>query len=241
MSVFCLIINKMYLSKIIILIILILIKMNHNILSIDIGVKHLSLVLTEVNKITNTIIEIKNIELVDITLYTHNTIHEEDCQLHHTKTFFDWLSHIVQEYKYYFEESEIILIERQPPQGFVVVEQILFGFFRDKSILLAPNSVHKFHNFQQLDYDQRKIASEIISLPYLTEDLRIKLKTLDRAHDITDGILQLLFYLNRERIKEEINILDNELIKMDLELKEVQITPLQKSLNDLEKYRYKPT
>lgn len=210
-------------------------QVDKTILSIDIGVQHLSLVLSTITPV-GKIQEIRSIDLVNITQYTHTKCTQEECTLYHTKTFFDWLRHVVQEYNHLFEQADVILIERQPPMGFVVVEQILFGFYRDKAVLVAPNSVHAYHNFQNLDYEQRKTASEIISLPYLSTELLERIKTFDRAHDVTDAILQLLYYLNKTQPKE-VSIPKDQLKEEQL----IHDPPqsVDQCINYLEKFRYK--
>jgi hypothetical protein len=54
----------------------------------------------------------------------------------------------MERYNEIFNKANFILIERQPLNGFVAVEQIIFGCWREKSILISPNSVHKFFNMK---------------------------------------------------------------------------------------------
>lgn len=204
------------------------------ILSIDVGVIHLSLVLCRVDSKDGKLLEVCSTNLVNIKEYTHTTISKEECTLPHTKTFFDWLRHMVQENSFLFEKADIILIERQPPAGWVVVEQILYGFFRDKTVLLSPNSVHCFHKFQGLDYDQRKTASEIIATPYLSEELQKQVYNFDRAHDVSDAILQLLYFLDKNKEKEK-----KECVPLPpLPSLPPPLTNFQSCLTQLERYRY---
>jgi len=165
------------------------------VLIIDIGVKHLGLCLALINQ-DYTFSEIVDINLIDITNYTHNNNCIINCELYHTKTFYDWLTHVFVEHTC-FDESDIILIERQPPLGFCVVEQIIFGKYRYKSHLINPRNVHKFLGITNLDYENRKIFSEKKGSQYLSTELLCQLKTYNRQHDITDAICMLLYWLNK--------------------------------------------
>ena len=170
------------------------------ILSIDIGIQHLAMVLSS----ASTKYEFKEIvwmELVDITVFTC----DKNCKLHHDKTFADWMLHILEKYFNIFDQATHILIERQPPQGLVVIEQILFGSWRDKSILISPNSVHKHFSIGDIDYENRKIASVNISKKYIhSETLQTQLNNCDRMHDISDCILFTIFWLSKK--KEQLDI-----------------------------------
>ena len=89
------------------------------ILSIDIGIQHLAMVLSS----TTTDYHFQEIiwmELTDITVFTC----DKNCKLHHDKTFADWMLHILEKYYNIFNQATHILIERQPPQGLVVLSLI---------------------------------------------------------------------------------------------------------------------
>jgi hypothetical protein len=204
------------------------------VLSIDIGIQHLGMVLTKISP-DYTFTEILWIELVDITVFTCD---RSTCKLYHDKTFIDWTSHILQKYKDIFHKATYVLIERQPPQGLVVVEQILFGATRDKATLVAPNSVHKFFGIGQYDYDYRKIASVNISRRYIPETLQKKLGGYDRMHDISDCILFTLFWCQKKKEAAEIEILKT---RREQAFKKVKHR-LGMSLDDFfDMYRYIPT
>ena len=205
-------------------------KKKKRILSIDIGVHNLALVESE----DSTILFI---DLVDITIFAHKTVPEDECQLYHAKTFFDWVQHVVQEYTYLFERVDVILIERQPPGGFTVIEQLLFGFYRNKAVLISPNSVHAFHSFQKLDYEQRKVAAMIVALPYLTIEQREHLNTFDRQHDVADAITQLLYYLHKTEDDEKMEKKE-EIIDMVVETEVIKGTSIP--MSSLDKYIYIP-
>lgn len=204
------------------------------VLSIDIGIQHLGMVLSSISK-DYTFQEILWMELVDITVFTCDRL---TCKLHHDKTFIDWISHLLEKYTEVFERADYVLIERQPPQGLVAVEQILFGCMRDKSVLISPNSVHKFFGIGQYDYDTRKLACVNISRKYISPIFHKKLQTCDRIHDICDCILFTIFWCQKQKLDLEIKILKE---RREVAFKKVN-NRLGMSLDDFfDMYRYIPT
>jgi hypothetical protein len=169
------------------------------VLSIDIGIQHLGMVLTYLNQ-EYEFKEIVWMELIDITVFSC----DKECKLYHEKTFVDWIAHVVHKYYNIFQSASVILIERQPPQGLVVIEQILFGCFREKSILISPNSIHKFFDIGNLDYDTRKIAVVNLTRKYIQPQLQLQLEKYDRKHDICDAILFTIFWSKKQRESLEI-------------------------------------
>ena len=95
------------------------------VLSVDIGVLHLGISVTTLDEDYN-VIDIIWIDLIDITQFKHEYgVSRNKCKLYHTKTFCDWLNHTYQENFEFFNMADFILVERQPPMGFVVVEQLI--------------------------------------------------------------------------------------------------------------------
>jgi hypothetical protein len=178
----------------------------YSVLSIDIGVLHLGISLTLLDEEYN-LVEIIWIDLIDITKFDHKWgPKKENCQLYHTKTFCDWLNHTYQENMDFFDKADFILVERQPPMGFVVIEQLILSRWRDKTILISPNSMHKYFNIGYYDYEKRKeytekIAKMNISDPSLLEQL----ECYDRSHDIADSVCIMLYWINKKQneYKEE--------------------------------------
>lgn len=174
---------------------------NHSycVLSIDIGVINLGISLTILDEEYN-IQDITWIDLIDITNFVHERgPKKEDCTLSHTKTFCDWLNHVFQENIDIFEKADYILIERQPPQGFVVIEQLIFSRWREKAILISPNSMHSYFKIGHLDYDQRKDAVDKIARMKITNpELLEQIDFYHRSHDIADSICLMLFWTNKQ-------------------------------------------
>lgn len=174
------------------------VEKTYKVLSIDVGVIHLGISLSILNE-DFTLKEIVWVDNIDITKYKHTKCSVDKCKLYHTKTFYDWIEHTIQENKEYFDESDMIIIEKQPPQGFVVVEQLIFSKYRRKTTIISPQSVHKFLNFFDLDYDQRKELSIKIADRYLSPELIERTKSFDRRHDISDSICMLLYFINKKQ------------------------------------------
>jgi hypothetical protein len=178
---------------------------HYKVLSIDIGVINMGLSLSLINK-DYTFKEVLLVDHINITSYKHSNCKYSECNLHHTKTFCDWVDHMIYENREHFDHCDIILLEKQPPQGFVVIEQLIYSKYRNKTYLINPRSVHKYLNFKGLDYDARKIFSEKIGDKYMSKELIEKTKKYKRRHDISDTICMLLFFLKKKReeyVKEE--------------------------------------
>jgi len=172
----------------------------YKLLSIDVGIIHFGISVSILNE-DFTLKEIIWVDNIDITKYKHKKCLIENCKLYHTKTFYDWIEHTIQENIEHFEGADMIIIEKQPPQGFVVVEQLIFSKYRRKTTIISPQSVHKFLNFFDLDYDQRKEMSTKIGDKYLSEALIERTKTFDRRHDISDSICMMLYFIHKKQIE----------------------------------------
>lgn len=175
----------------------------HCVLSIDIGIQHLGISVTILNE-DYTIMEIIWIDLIDIQKFVHeNGPSKKDCKLGHTKTFCDWLNHVFQENEVIFERADTILIERQPPIGLVGIEQLIFSRWREKAVLISPNSMHKYFHIGHYDYDQRKVQTEQISRNYLDKHSKLleKFYTFERLHDIADSLCMMLYWVHGKQIE----------------------------------------
>lgn len=164
---------------------------------IDVGVIHLGLCVAEVSE-DFTDKRIVWVDLIDITQYTHRMVPRDECTLYHTRNFADWVNHFVQEHGYFLEVADLILIEKQPPQGFVVIEQLLFHLYRHKTHLMSPRQIHCYLNFSHLDYEMRKEYAVKIADRELPDHLREQTHFYDRRHDIADCVCMLLYYMRRK-------------------------------------------
>lgn len=169
------------------------------IVSIDIGIINLGLVGAYVDNTTFKIEKIDIVRKIDITILRHLKVHARECKLYHSNEICDRVDHFLQEYKHIFDAADIVLLERQPPGGIQHVEQLLMRALRKKTILVAPTSLHKWMNINDLDYDARKVRTVRRAEPHLSSFHEWTL--WDRKHDMADAFCILEFYLSEERIK----------------------------------------
>ena len=188
------------------------------ILSIDIGIVNLGYVYSEMtfpiipktSKFKNLLlnenyrinkestkqnIKIIDCNKVDITKIKHRRVSAECCTLHHEFCIPDYLDHFIQEYQDYFEQCDILILERQPPVGITNVQDLLFTKFRNKVILISPNSVHKYFSLNT-DYSIRKEESESIAREYLFDFNTWEFH--NRKHDMSDALLMILYFYKKK-------------------------------------------
>ena len=208
------------------------------ILSVDIGVKHLGLSLSAVHH-DFTMYEVVWVDMIDITQFVHLTKEaKHKCELYHDKTYTDYLEHLFFMYEELFEAVDYILIERQPPQGYVVVEQLIFSKYRNKAILISPNSVHKYLGWTttKLDYEARKVSSIKVCLKHILRDYTLDtFNSFDRKHDMADSICMVLFWANRMNVKYK---KEEKLKRLEKKMEHAKANGLFHSHLYLERFRY---
>jgi hypothetical protein len=168
--------------------------------SIDIGLTHFAFVAVRLIVYGGYLLhldEILGMNMIDIATFKCD---RKTCTLHHDKCVTDYLEHV------YVEEPILgtcdkMLIERQPPAGMQGAQELLTKQFREKIVLVAPRSVHKFFKISHFKgptaADKRK-ASSIRSATRLLSSFNLNLDQFERKHDVADAICQLHFYINRE-------------------------------------------
>ncbi len=170
--------------------------------SIDIGIQHLGLV-----KFSFTP-GFKKKTLLDFDLVDIQEFHPfgdgDTCALkYHDRCFSDWVAHVCQNFHKYFDDDvHQILIERQPPQGLVVIEQLLMSRFRDRVTLIHPRSMHCYIGSNDADYEGRKRIVERRFLKFLRQcnpSMETKFDSLERRHDVADAFCQLEFFAWTQR------------------------------------------
>lgn len=187
------------------------------VLSIDIGIINLGYVYCEIGDDLNVI----ECNRVDITHMRHNKTKHCDCKLHHDFCIPDYLDHFIQEHQNLFDESDVILVERQPIMGLQNLQDFFFIRFRKKIKLISPNAVHKFFKMTKCDYELRKIESVNLTMQYLSQFLTFQ--SNERKHDISDAMLMILYYKLTKKVKVPL------------------VSPIKKELNfnmDFEQFRY---
>ena len=184
------------------------------VLSIDVGIINLGYVYAEITLTDeqiiskykshifndNYILNLPNIKQniriidcnrIDITKIKHSKVSINLCKLHHDRCIPDYLDHFIQETPY-FNECDILIIERQPPVGITNVQDLLFKLFREKVLLISPVSMHKYFNLPCGLYEIRKLKSEELSKIYLEQFESFTKNT--RKHDISDAMLMLIYF-----------------------------------------------
>lgn len=160
------------------------------IIGIDIGYYNIGLVLAEC---TGPNVDILYVQKVDLT----------DFKTRDAPELSDMVNTFVTAYSNIFNQSDQILIERQPPGGISSVEVLLHYIFRDKAILISPVSMHKHFGIGHLDYEQRKERTEVIASKYIKDSTYYE--RLERKHDIADALCMILFqnYKNGTQFKKK--------------------------------------
>jgi hypothetical protein len=204
------------------------------VLCIDVGIVNLGISVGLIDEQFN-LKEIAHVDLIDITKFTHtHELEGKICNLHHTKTIADWMEHLFHEHLPLFQESDYILVEKQPPIGLVSIEQLIYYRWRDKCHLVSPRSMHKYYNIGQFNYEQRKLKTiEIAKSISAWNPRAIKnYEIFKRKHDITDSICLMGFWLNKNKI--------NYLEKQEKErIKQNYLTTTGMSTNDwMEQFRH---
>ena len=183
----------------------------YSVMSIDIGIQHLGISIGITDEAYN-LIEIEWVQLIDITEYTHkHDLLGAECHVdHESRTFADWLQHLFLEYDTLFSGVDYILVERQPPVGLVVIEQIIFLRWRQKCRLVSPRSMHSHFGIGSAaiapgdeGYEKRKRMTEAIARRNGVWHPRAvtEYEQLSRKHDISDSICLMLFWLSKEKAK----------------------------------------
>lgn len=210
----------------------------YTILSIDIGISHLGLAGLLFDSEYN-FIKIIGVDMIDITEFHHpEGIKQSECHLYHTKTFTDWLEHVFWKYSNVFDGVDGILIERQPPQGLVAIEQLIFSRYRDKCELVSPNSMHKHFGIGHMTYERRKEATMNIASYHINDPIIMKEYSMfERKHDIADAICLGLYWLNSKHVKYAYD-------KKREEVRNMKMTFFGSSMTMkewIEQFRYQPT
>ena len=186
--------------------------------SIDVGIVHLALVGVELDTDDRGMLRkplcatFTACELVDLTCLPHTRVKRRECKLHHSKGLYDRVAHFLQEFAPVLDACDVLLIERQPIQGLVAVEQLILGHHRDKTTLVSPNAMHKFFNISQYTYEGRKAHTVAIATKLLEHhhDVLKQMQAHERQHDIADALVLMYFYLHEKHEKHENDVVAAE-------------------------------
>jgi Holliday junction resolvasome RuvABC endonuclease subunit len=122
---------------------------------VDIGVLHLAVAVVRAGPHWEDA-TVQAVEVINTRTLEHNRVPRSACTLHHTGMAVDRVAHVTQERSALFAAAEVIIVERQPPGGLRDVEQVLVAMFRDKAVVMAPQTMHAFIGSSGLPYAERK-------------------------------------------------------------------------------------
>jgi hypothetical protein len=166
------------------------------IVAIDIGLFHLGLIQALVKIPSADIVNSIQVQLCNLVnvkeLSTKCT--NTDCKLRHDNIISDYMMHFFERYDPVFIESDYILIERQPPAGFVAIEQIIMYKYREKCVLISPVAMLHYFGFHKFDYDVRKEHTIEFATRYL-KDMPDFINN-ERKHDLADALCMLYYFLD---------------------------------------------
>lgn len=108
------------------------------------------------------------------------------------------------------KRSDIILVERQPPQGIMTVQAILYERFIDRIRLMSPQKMHAFFDMTGLDYEGRKKRVEVLAREVLcqkaSEDTVARYDALPRKHDVADALCFVSYYAGLQAKSKRPNV-----------------------------------
>lgn len=160
------------------------------VISIDVGIFNLGLIFADTKHFT--IQKIYLCKLVNIKSLCE-FCNDNKCELYHELCISDYMSHLFKQYNDYFQKANLIIIERQPPTGFISIQELILTKYRHKTKVISPNAMHKYFNITHYNYDQRKQFTIKYSDRYINhfEDYIIN----ERKHDLADAVCLLIYYL----------------------------------------------
>lgn len=136
----------------------------------------------------------------DFKDFTVNSVHKIDLSNFLEREVHMSMVKFILEYKELFDNADLILIERQPPQGLTNIQDILAYNFSSKVKLICPRSMHKHFMISKLDYESRKQHTVKITSKYLKEFLVFDNES--RKHDIADAFCLALYYIEKNKKPE---------------------------------------
>ena len=200
------------------------------IISVDIGVHNLGWCWCEIDDKTwdPKSIVVKSVGRRDITNHSHINVSRTDCCLYHDNNMVDYVLHFKQDYGWMFDQSDLVMVERQPPGGFINIQDLFTLFWRDKIKLVNPVQIHSFFSMRNLDYEQRKVRSMSLASKYIGGEKEFILNT--RKHDMADAMLSIIWWVSKHR---EVYLAEQKRLEIHRRRKEMNLTCIE----DLDRFR----
>jgi hypothetical protein len=171
------------------------------ILSIDIGLFHLAMVAADLpdgHLDRDEVIideEIYFCDLIDITR-EFDYCEQPDC-VYHERIICDYMTHLFRRHKDLFDSADKILIERQPPGGFVAIQEIIMLTYRNKSKLISPTGMLSYFGILHFEYEVRKTHTESIAMDYLSGIKAFMFN--ERRHDMADAFCMIFYFIKDKK------------------------------------------
>lgn len=184
--------------------------------SFDIGIRNLAACFCKLNDYTYEIESVSSIHKYDLYMERCDSMDTRKCEAcKRTRKGgmdeIDGLFHVLaRSLRDELKRSNIVLVERQPPQGIVTVQAILYERFIDRIRLMAPQKMHAFFGMTDLDYEGRKKHVEILAREVLcqkaSEDLVARYDALPRKHDVADALCFVSYYAGLQAKSKRPNV-----------------------------------
>lgn len=163
-------------------------KIRMNILSIDIGIINMAFIFARIdeNYRLKEIISCKNVNICVCN-------DKLNCKLDHKN--FNRMSGKIKHFidsNEEFKKADIIICEKQPPFGLIIIEELLLFKFPDM-YLVSPNAMHAYYEINNYDYEKRKQLTVNISTKKLNKFECFRKN--ERKHDMADSYCLLKFWL----------------------------------------------
>lgn len=172
--------------------------------SFDIGIRNLAACFCKLNDDTYEIESVSSIHKYDLYMERCDSMDRRKCEAcKRTRKGgmdeIDGLYHVLAgPLRDELKRSSVVLVERQPPQGIVTVQAILYERFIDRIRLMAPQKMHAFFGMTDLDYEGRKKRVEILAREVLCQkaepDIVSRYDALPRKHDVADALCFVMCY-----------------------------------------------
>ena len=94
----------------------------------------------------------------------------------------------------FFERADIILVERQMQSKMKMLACAIRCFFWERTIMIAPQSVRRHFKTIMKKHSSNKKAHVAHARKYLHGTLAIKFEKHKKKDDISDAIMQVLYY-----------------------------------------------
>lgn len=105
-----------------------------------------------------------------------------------------YIAHCLVEKTTFFDNCDVVLIERQMQARMKLIACALRCFFWEKAYMLAPIRVKKHFKISMSDYKKNKNASILCVQKFFNSEQMKKFQKHKKKDDIADAVLMALYY-----------------------------------------------